>query len=79
VTVAVTDDEPGVPSEDLPHRFERFWRGGARPAAGHRRQRVGPDHSPQPDWGARRVLMGRECGGRGKHVRFCASCVSRSI
>jgi len=24
----VTDDEPGVPSEDLPHRFERFWRGG---------------------------------------------------
>ncbi len=27
VIVAVTDDGPGVPSEDLPHLFERFWRG----------------------------------------------------
>jgi len=27
VIVTVTDDGPGVPSEDLPHLFERFWRG----------------------------------------------------
>ncbi len=25
--VAVTDDGPGIPSQDLPHLFERFWRG----------------------------------------------------
>ena len=27
VIVAVADDGPGVPSQDLPHLFERFWRG----------------------------------------------------
>ena len=26
VTVSVTDDGPGVPSEDIPYLFERFWR-----------------------------------------------------
>ena len=28
VQVAVEDDGPGVPAEDVPHLFERFWRGG---------------------------------------------------
>jgi signal transduction histidine kinase len=28
IAVSVTDDGPGVPPEDLPHLFERFWRGG---------------------------------------------------
>ncbi len=27
VIVAVADDGPGVPTEDMPHLFERFWRG----------------------------------------------------
>jgi two-component system sensor histidine kinase BaeS len=27
VIIAVADDGPGIPSQDLPHLFERFWRG----------------------------------------------------
>ena len=27
IIVSVADDGPGIPSDDLPHLFERFWRG----------------------------------------------------
>jgi two-component system, OmpR family, sensor histidine kinase BaeS len=31
VTLRVTDDGPGIPEEDLPHVFQRFWRGTSVP------------------------------------------------
>ena len=32
--VSVADDGPGIPPEDVPHLFDRFWQGGGDRAGG---------------------------------------------
>ncbi|RLC79533.1 MAG: hypothetical protein DRI81_05220 [Chloroflexi bacterium] len=70
VIVSIADDGPGVPLEELPHLFERFWQRSS-PTASYRRQRVGPDYCPQPGRRARRAHLGRAYSWQRPRRPFC--------
>ena len=69
LVVAVRDQGRGIPAEELPHLFERYYR--AREARGHRRGSwPRPVHHEAPGGSPRGAHLGRERAREGEQVQL---------